>query len=298
MPREEDGAFQLGQHVAGAADPLAGEIEVPAHRLQLRERETARAPRCGGRPPTPRRSARSWRLPRAPASARTGRPGQGGGNVTPLLTHVARGACVVDRPLHGRRSIPVAAGDAVDGADHPPCLGQPRLVVVLLEHRDRAVGLGERALAPVRSAAVEFAPASAPVRRLRPAGDRPSRRPPTSRRPAQPLGLGELADVQQRLAEVGEAAPIRRSSKSGEQVGGAAQQVGRRGHVAAGKGAAVRRMPAGWPRGCPRRSRARRSGPSSGQERWRLLEVVPEDLLVLLHPRSPLTRSAQATTRS
>ncbi len=121
----------------------------------------------------------------------------------------------------------------MDGAHDPPRLREADLVADELEDPDRPLGLAQRLRAPLLFVAVEL--------HEQPAQPRLGAKAMVARgfggrdcAGEHPVGLGELAEVHQRLAQVGEQAhPV--GVELGHEVDRAPQETGRRMHVATGE---------------------------------------------------------------
>ena len=184
------------------------------------------------------------------------------------------------RPFGRRRGLAEPVRDSVRVHDQPPGPCQARVVAGLLEHRDCALRLLEQCRRPPVEPLGVPAVLKEDKRRLRAEPLLPDLGRDTNRFGQEELRPGELADVDQRLAQVGEQvepslveAPGRAPPRGGA---GSPRRACRRGRTpVAGGPQPRRRLP---PTARPWSS----SGPELGEVGVRLLEVVAEDLLVLI----------------
>ena len=151
--------------------------------------------------------------------------------VAALEAGVAARAGTGDRALDRRGGVAVAQRVRVHRADDPPRLRRADLVADEVEHRDRAARLahGVRAGDAVVAEEAQQEQADAGLGPQAVVSDRGRR---GDRAAQHALGLGELAHVHERLAEVGqEAEPV--GVERRHQVDRPAQEAGRGVHVAA-----------------------------------------------------------------
>src|SRR3954449_2283715 len=279
--RRVDHQAELLERRQRSAVELAGAPEIAAHRLELPEYANDRGLRLAVA-----LDARNH-LVTADDALVDGcwAVDRGGGILSrraPFLTHVARPARVRDRPLEEGDRLAVATASLTDPGQNPagPCKSE--VVALLLAQDDRSLGGTRRLVTPaVRDAGKqphELPDESGVRRQCRLAGKLGDR----ERVLEQAVGLLELAELHQRLSEVGEEreAPgvLRRERRRRPQ-----EQVRRSVHVAANEG----------PTACRRESRRSFGTDGNGvlvrqpeldEIAMSLLEMVPGDLFELRRP--------------